>query len=241
MATFSDMATLLLTFFVLLLSFANMDIVEFRTMMGSVREAFGVQREMQGDFQARANTPVEITPGGSPANPAVLANSPTLSRLRSELERRGLSHLIEVEGTPRGVALRIRDTVLFESGSDRLRDDAAPLLVHIAEIVGDFDNELAIEGHTDDRPIRTPRFPSNWELSAARATAVLRRMSAAGIEPERMSIAGYAETRPLAPNETDDGRAGNRRVEFIFVRSPDDNDDREPSPSVPGQEPVAEG
>ncbi|HJL15028.1 MAG TPA: flagellar motor protein MotB [Sandaracinaceae bacterium LLY-WYZ-13_1] len=218
MATFSDMATLLLTFFVLLLSFANMDIVQFRTMMGSVREAFGVQHESPGDFQARADTPISVAPGGSPSNPSVLPNAPTMARLREELNERGLETVVEVEATERGVALRIRDAVLFGSGSADLLPEARPLLAQIAELSTEFTRELSIEGHTDDRPISTVRFPSNWELSAARATAVLRFLSETGEAPESMSIAGYADTRPVADNDSVEGRARNRRVEFVFVQ-----------------------
>jgi chemotaxis protein MotB len=217
MATFSDMATLLLTFFVLLLSFANMDVVQFRTMMGSVREAFGVQFESPGDFETRADSPVAIVEGGSPDRPSVLAQEATLRRIRQRLREEGLDGVIEVEATERGTALRIRDAVLFESGSDQLREEALPLLTRLAALSAEFTGELSIEGHTDDRPIHTARFPSNWELSAARATAVLRHLAEAEVAPPAMSIAGYADTRPVADNATAEGRSRNRRVEFIFV------------------------
>ena len=218
MSTFSDMATLLLTFFVLLLSFANMDVVEFRTMMGSVRDAFGVQHETPGDFMARANSPVTVAPGGSPANPSVLENSLAIDRLLHRLEEEGLETVVDVEATQRGLVLRIRDAVLFPSGSDQLLPAGLPVLTRIAAISTEFTQELAIEGHTDDRPISTARFPSNWELSAARALAVLRHLETTGLAPEAMSIAGYADTRPVGDNEGDEGRARNRRVEFVFVR-----------------------
>lgn len=224
MATFADMMSLLLTFFVLLLSFANMDVVEFRTMMGSVREAFGVQFESPGDFQTRSDTPVSVAPGGSPTDPSVLPQAPTLAlaaRVRERLRQQGLEQVVDVEVTDRGVALRVRDAVLFDVGSDHLKDESLPILTRIAELSTEFTQELAIEGHTDDRPIHTSRFPSNWELSAARATAVLRYLQTTGLHPEAMSIAGYAETRPIADNQTDDGRSQNRRVEFVFTRPPE--------------------
>jgi len=229
MATFSDMATLLLTFFVLLLSFANMDIVEFRTMMGSVRDAFGVQFESQGDFAARSDSPVTVAPGGSPAAPSVLENAPTIMQVREALEQHDIDGEVDAEPVPRGVALRIRDGVLFESGSDVLIPEARPLLQEIGTIAETFADEIAIEGHTDDRPIHTGRFPSNWELSAARSTAVLRQLSASGTLGEvQASIAGYAESRPVADNDTAAGRARNRRVEIILVTPPDDPDPTEP-------------
>lgn len=218
MGTFSDMATLLLTFFVLLLSFANMDVVQFRTMMGSVREAFGVQFEEPGDFQARSSSPVSLSMGGSPQNPSVLEQAPTIQRLRRRLQDEGLTGVVEVEGSPRGVTLRIRDGVLFGSGSAALIPDALSTLTHLGEISNEFTRELSIEGHTDDRPINTGRYPSNWELSASRATAVLRHLESVGGGAEQMSIAGYAATRPVAANDSDAGRSRNRRVEFVFIR-----------------------
>lgn len=223
MATFADMMSLLLTFFVLLLSFANMDVVQFRTMMGSVREAFGVQFETPGDFQGRANTPVAIHEGGSPSDPSVLPQSMALMQLQRRLREEGLQHVVEASEDSRGISLRIRDAVLFDSGSATLLPEALPVLTRIGEISTEFTHALAIEGHTDDRPISNVRFPSNWELSAARASAVLRHLERAGTGPDEMSIAGYADTRPVAGNDTNDGRAQNRRVEFIFARPADDD------------------
>lgn len=217
MSTFSDMATLLLTFFVLLLSFANMDVVEFRTMMGSVRDAFGVQHEHPGEFMARSNNPITIAAGGSPSNPSVLTQGQTLERIRTRLNSEGLGESVEVSDTERGIVMRIREAVLFGSGSATLVADGLPILERIASIAMEFARQIRIEGHTDDRPIATGRFPSNWELSAARATAVLRHLERTGTSAEAMSIAGYADTRPVAANEDDAGRAQNRRVEFVLV------------------------
>ncbi|MFK7988489.1 MAG: flagellar motor protein MotB [Sandaracinaceae bacterium] len=217
MSTFSDMATLLLTFFVLLLSFANMDVVEFRTMMGSVRDAFGVQHESPGEFMARSNSPISVAPGGSPSNPSILQQATTVERIRTRLNSEGLGESVEVSDTERGIVMRIREAVLFGSGSATLVADGLPILERIASIAMEFARQIRIEGHTDDRPIATGRFPSNWELSAARATAVLRHLERSGTAADAMSIAGYADTRPVAANTEGAGRAQNRRVEFVLV------------------------
>ena len=238
MATFADMMSLLLTFFVLLLSFANMDVVQFRTMMGSVREAFGVQFEEPGDFQARAATPVSVAEGGSPNNPSVMENSAALMRLQRRLREEGLSGVVEAEESERGISLRIREAVLFPSGSAQLLPEGLPVLSRIGQISGEFTQALAIEGHTDNRPISTTRFPSNWELSAARATAVLQHLARSEAAPESMSIAGYADTRPVASNDSAEGRARNRRVEFIFAREVPAADDADEEASA---EPEASG
>jgi len=232
MATFADMATLLMTFFVLMLSFANMDIVEFRTLMGSVRDAFGVQFEQPGDFQARANSPIWISEGGSPSSPSILENSPTIQRVRAALRDRDLDDVVEAEMDRRGVALRIRGAILFESGSDQLLQQGVDLLSELGELSREFVDEVAIEGHTDNRPISTSRFPSNWELSAARATAVLRHLDRGAPGEMVLSIAGYADTRPVADNDLVEGRSRNRRVELILIRPPA-RDAADPSAASP--------
>lgn len=217
MATFSDMATLLLTFFVLLLSFANMDAQQFREMLGSVRDAFGVQRESAGDFQARASSPISLTEGGSPARPSVLAEETGLARVRHRIRELGLEREVEAQLEVRGVVLRLRDGLLFESGSDAMLSEGRAVLERMSVLVRESPHDVAVEGHTDDRRIHTSRFPSNWELSAARATAVLRQLVSTGMPAARMQIAGYADTRPVADNATDEGRAANRRVEIVFL------------------------
>lgn len=238
MSTFSDMATLLLTFFVLLLSFANMDVVEFRTMMGSVRDAFGVQHEHPGEFMARSNSPITISPGGSPSDPSILPQSQTLERIRTRLNSEGLGESVEVSDSERGIVMRIREAVLFGSGSATLVADGMPILERIAAIAMEFARQIRIEGHTDDRPISTGRFPSNWELSAARATAVLRHLERTGTSADAMSIAGYADTRPVAANSDDQGRAQNRRVEFVLVDATGSPVRNEPMADEPNGEPA---
>lgn len=220
MATFSDLATLLLTFFVLLLSFAQMDVQEFREVLGSVREAFGVQFVTRGRFEAMSTTPVELN--REPTSPLAAMRhdeAAALHRMQQEIESRGLEESVEVLSTDRGIVIRIRDRVLFSTGSASLSQDALPVLARVAELANVFTEGITIEGHTDDRPIHTSRFPSNWELSAVRAASVLRfLLDETSIDPGRVSIAGYADRRPVSTDDDDEGRARNRRVEFIFER-----------------------
>ncbi len=220
MATFSDMATLLLTFFILLLSFANLDIENFRVALGSVKEAFGVQLKVNGDFEALSTSPVELSDKESQPEiqPAMSGASRQLEQVKRFIQMKGLHQKIEVVASPRGIVLRIKDVVLFDTGSDELRPGAEPILAAISELFASFDGQMVIEGHTDNVPINSFRFPSNWELSTARSTAVLRRLMrdrpehAAG----RLHVAGYADSRPLGANDTAEGRSRNRRVEFLF-------------------------
>ena len=220
MATFSDMATLLLTFFVLLLSFANMDIQNFKSALGSVKEAFGVQTETKGDHEARASSLMEWSddPPSAMVNTQESEANNEVQRLRQYIESHGMKNQIEVMGTESGIVLRVKDVALFDTGSDELTKASEPVLALVEDLFEKSRAVLSIEGHTDNIPIARTRFPSNWELSAARAAAVLRHFIAHQLDKARLSIAGYGELRPIAANDTDAGRNKNRRVEFVFKR-----------------------
>ncbi|MCG3203259.1 MAG: hypothetical protein NFCOHLIN_03200 [Gammaproteobacteria bacterium] len=110
------------------------------------------------------------------------------------------------------VEVEMKSQVLFDSGSARVKDEALPALREIATTLGRFENRLQVEGYTDNAPIRTPVFSSNWELSAARAASVVQLFSRTGVAPERMAAVGYGEFRPKASNDTPQGRQQNRRV-----------------------------
>ncbi len=222
MATFSDMATLLLTFFVLLLSFANMDIQNFKSALGSVKEAFGVQTETKGDHEARASSLMEWSddPPSAMVNDSDSSASTEVKRLREYIEQQGMKDQIEVLGTQSGIVLRVKDVALFDTGSDRLTEASKPVLDLVEGLFKKSRAVLSIEGHTDNIPISRTRFPSNWELSAARAAAVLRHYLTHSLDKKRLSLSGYGELRPIASNATLQGRNKNRRVEFVFKREP---------------------
>jgi chemotaxis protein MotB len=228
MATFSDMATLLLTFFVLLLSFANLDVENFRMALGSVKQALGVQMEADGSFEGLSSSPADpvIQISDSRSRSKKVRRDRDLATQVAMLQRfihgRGMGRQIEVEGTPRGIVLRIKELVLYRSGSDELTPESTEVLRLVGEVFDAFEGNLIIEGHTDNRPINSERFPSNWELSTARSTAVLRFfIREKHIDVRRVGIAGYGDSRPVAENGTKTGRAKNRRVDFLFETHPD--------------------
>jgi chemotaxis protein MotB len=140
----------------------------------------------------------------------------TITRRAEEL---GLAEALDFRREPRGLVVTIlSDRVLFAPGSAQVRPEGAEILRLVAEAVRGVPNPLSVEGHTDDRPITTASFPSNWELSTARATTVLQELVASGaVASEHVSAAGYADQRPLADNATADGRARNRRVELVVL------------------------
>jgi chemotaxis protein MotB len=123
-----------------------------------------------------------------------------------------------VDATPgrEGLTLRIADNLLFASGQAELMYEGMMLISRLTGILNDFGGDVSVEGHTDNIPINTARFPSNWELSSARAISVVRFLEQEGIASTRMRAIGYAETRPLQPNDTAQNRAANRRVELIL-------------------------
>jgi chemotaxis protein MotB len=214
LTSFSDMVLLLLCFFVLLLSFARTDAGVFQSALGSVRQALGTPPNASQDLQAPS--PAQQAQAAAEQEQARTVRARIVQQVEQFLSERGLSAQVEVAPDERGVILRTRDQILFDSGAAQLKSEGLPVLAAVADLARRFHGQLAIEGHTDDRPIMTDLFPSNWELSGARSAAVLRHLLGEGIAAGRVHVAGYADRRPIASNETEDGRARNRRVEFVF-------------------------
>jgi chemotaxis protein MotB len=226
MATFADLSTLLLTFFVLLLTFANLDLKKFYDMLGSVQKAFGVEVRQRGEYQpvkpkvvVRTRTVFRpsriVTPSQQSIQSAEMAR-----QIKKLVEASGLGRAVEITSGSRGVRMRVKGHLLFEPGQAEIKRSAARLLNSVAAVMRKYKFYLTVEGHTDNQPIRTARFPSNWELSAARAAAVLRYLVKKGVPAARVSAVGYADNYPIASNATEAGRRKNRRVEFVFTREP---------------------
>ncbi len=221
MATFADMMTLLLCFFILLLSFATMDIVKFRDAMGSVQEALGVQFEHDGQFEAVASSPLQTDPYEEA--PEIGEDRALLEELNSAIEEEGLESEVSAAIDGRGVIVRINGQVLYPRGDAALKEASTAILSRIAGLAKGTSHRLMIEGHTDDLPIRTARYPSNWELSTARAIAAMRFFVEQNVDAGRVGVAGYADLRPIQPNDSEANRGANRRVEFVFIRQTDDD------------------
>ena len=242
MNTFADMMSLLLTFFVLLLSFANMDIQKFKDAMSSVQGALvggptamlEVPKTTIVDMGTTANTSVIETQQEVQENPATAQDEPleaatqivsgsqdieALATIDQMLAEEGIRQMAETEATSHGIVIRVKGQLFFDAGSAELRERSHPVLNEIGAVMQAFPYNVSIEGHTDDVPIHTAQFPSNWELSTARAISVMRYLrEQRGLPADRMGVAGYADTRPLAPNDSPEHRAANRRVEFVFSR-----------------------
>lgn len=236
MATFGDLMSLLLTFFVLLLSFANMDVVKFRDMLGSVQNALGTPVPVPGPYEVRSTNAVELSEDTSSPFldvfemdnnqlptirpiPVAATDSQMLVDIQRVISEQGLQKIVEAEAGKRGITLRVKGQLLFDAGSADMRPEAFVFLDEIAKLTRESDYRVSIEGHTDDVPIATAQFPSNWHLSAWRAIATLRYfVDVGGVEASKLSCAGYAHMRPLVPNDSAENRAVNRRVEFVYYR-----------------------
>ncbi len=218
--TFADLSTLLFAFFVLLLSFANMDVIKFREMLGSVQSAFGVSKKTHGEYQptmqgegSQMGSTETMTEGEYQQMSHEMED-----KLKEVIQKTGMEQNAEVISGPLGVTVRVKGMTFFAPGSAQIKRSGAPFLNGIAVLMSKFPFQLVIEGHTDNVPIKTRQFPSNWELSAYRATVVLRYLLFKKIDPHRLMAVGYASTHPIATNDTAEGRAANRRVEFVFKK-----------------------
>ena len=218
-ATFSDLCTLLLTFFVLLLSFSTMDIIKFKQMMGSMEKAFGYQTQSPGEFEAKATTPVTIQL--SDQENKMLDYMEIGDKIKKSVEEEGLDKDVEIEVNKEGVLMRLKGDITYPPGKATINKKVLPLLDKVAKILKEHpDYNLKVMGHTDNIPIKSPKYDSNWELSAARAISVIEYLiKKYHINPKRLEAIGYADTRPLVPNTTPENRAKNRRVEFLFYKA----------------------
>ena len=243
--TFADLMTLLMCFFVLLLSFSEMDVAKFKQLSGSMKEAFGVQSEIDVRTIPKGTSVVaqEFSPG-KPEPTAVNqvrqftidSNKNTLDALSRELKeiketreharrlRLALkeeidkgSVSIKTEGMK--IIIHIMEKASFDSGYADLKPEFLPVVGKIADLIDNNSGEVTVSGHTDNVPIRNERFRSNWDLSSTRAVSVAHELlGRASIDTDRVMVTGHADTRPRADNESSENRAKNRRVDISIVR-----------------------
>lgn len=214
LATFGDLMSLLLTFFVLLLSFSTMSVTSFQHAMGALQGALGVlSGEPQLSLPIRQSMPK--TEGN--LSQAEMMNKAG-SKLEHAIEEAGLQGDVHLEESTSGIIIRISDKLFFETADANVLESATVVLDAVGRAIQQMPNHVNIQGHTDNRIINTPRFASNWELSGMRALSVGQYfINNWDISPDRLSITGYSEYRPLAPNDTDLNMGKNRRVE-IHIR-----------------------
>jgi len=223
MMTYGDLVTQLLCFFILLMSVSVVSSMKFRKVAVSLHEALsgtGVLPAWQTDVDD-----MQIPdPGNLPRNREEELNYERMLDLKSQFDKQikkhGMSEYVETEIRTEGLILILKQKeppVFFGTADARVKEEAYLILDQIGHLIANLPNDIRIEGHTDNRPISTPQFPSNWELSITRAINVLRHLHSMGISPDRLSAAGYGSYKPIASNETDLGMSKNRRVEIAIL------------------------
>ena len=221
--TYADLITLLLAFFIMMYTFSKSDAEKYREVTGHLRTIFtgGTDLVLQG---GQAGASLLEDPLRAP-----LSGGEVKGMLEEQVRKvRGkdfFKNSVSVIKDERGVVIRVLDRALFDIGKSDLKEGAKEALDRIAPVIKAVDNAVRVEGHTDDTPIATAEFRSNWELSARRATEVVRYfIENHKIGPQRLSAVGYSEYHPLAPNDTPANRSRNRRIEIIVVRSLSDEE-----------------
>lgn len=233
LVSYADFITLLMAFFVVMYSISSVNDGKYRILSDTLSEAFRTPErsldpiqvgDMARAFDQNDSSIIELASGGGTSTEGNLAG-PTeqLQEIQSSMEElfRDLiqDDLISVNGNELWVEIEMKSGLLFSSGSAIPSADAEIILDEVANIVRDYPNPVHVEGFTDNVPIRTEAFPSNWELSAARSAAIVRLMSDGGVAPERMAAVGYGEFQPVASNDDENGRSQNRRVVLVISRN----------------------
>lgn len=236
LVSYADFITLLFAFFVVMYAISSVNEGKYRVLSNSLVNA----------FKNTTGQPIAVIQGAPVLPPKPIAKPDRLQDAKkadeAKVERRskmknvaneimdalqplvaqGKVRLLE---TSRGVTIEINDSILFPAGQAKLQVASINAMLAIAQVLSSSDFPITIEGHTDNVPISTPQFPSNWELSAMRATTVLRLFNEGGVSAERLTAIGYGETRPIETNTTLEGRARNRRVSILI----DSNRPEEPT------------
>jgi flagellar motor protein MotB len=220
---------------------------EFWIEVGEKQAGPGLnEAEMRVDHQPLAGQPIPMTSGASPlssprqitqrAAAAAQALKQVGDQLQDAMSDLIKSDMVVVRRNEFWIEVEIKTDILFPSAGALLATNAVGIMERLAKVLAPFNNLIRVEGHTDNRPINTVAFYSNWELSAARAASVVRVLASHGVAPERLAVIGYGETRPRAPNTTAEGRDQNRRVVMVIL-STDVKPDQSQQAPASGQSP----
>ncbi len=254
--TFADLMSLLMCYFVLLLAFSEMDVQKFKTLSGSMKQAFGVQRVVKADEIPKGTSIVanEFSPGipqptpfkivqqetsddtkdnlqfnegsdGESKNIAQQMYQAAIESIREEAEKlvEDLKEeietgMLEVEWSETEITVRLKEKSTFNSGEAKLKSSSFQIIDRVSKSLNKIDGNIIVAGHSDNVPINTYQYRSNWELSAARAANVVHHLTKKNrVDQNRVQMRAHAETKPLVPNDTWENRARNRRVEIIIV------------------------
>ena len=223
LVSYADFTTLLLAFFMALYTVSDVNEAKLATAASSLRAAFDMPGSQDPgprtkDPAPRSQEKLEPAAVGGPASSD---QGDQLARVRERIEKELAGAItagqLEIGADDRGLVLSLPESATFPVASADVTSDAQAVIDRVATTLEPLDVSVRIEGHTDDTPIRTVRYSSNWELSTARASAVVARFIEQRVDPRRLSAAGYGEFHPRASNATADGRASNRRVDVVVI------------------------
>lgn len=226
LVSYADFITLLFAFFVVMYAISSVNEGKYKVLSNALVNAFSNQTAQPG------GQPIAVIQGAPPVAARPVAKVDKVPDTRKDEQRRRMKNIadeimavlqplvaqgkVRLLETSRGVTIEINDSVLFQPGQARLEPESISAMRAIAAVLANSDFPIIVEGHTDNIPISTAQFPSNWELSAMRATTVLRLFNDGGVGAERLTAIGYGETRPIESNTVAEGRARNRRVSILI-------------------------
>jgi chemotaxis protein MotB len=215
--SYADMVTLLFALFVVLFATSDANPQKLQSVHNSIEQAFSI-----GVLQGSNGSSAVLNQGGGITPSISEIKSNNLAALEATLggfaKSNNLEGKIQIRSDADSITISLADNLLFDSGSADLRPGSQDVLAQVALALKGLPNEMRIEGHTDNVPVNSPDFPTNWELSAARASRVLRFMrEQGGLTANDLFLAGYAETHPIADNSTPEGRALNRRADIVIL------------------------
>jgi chemotaxis protein MotB len=219
LVTYADLMTLLLVFFIIMYAISSINLIKFRSALASIQFSSGQTNSGIGLLEIVK--PEQLDKKVSLADLTGLKSreKEMLGDIDDLIQKKQLGKHIIAKISEGKIYIQIRGKVLFDSGAAQLNDDAKPILDKIVGIIQDYEEfNVNIKGHTDNTPISTAQFASNWELSAIRATTVLKYLIDGEVSPMRLTATGYGDLLPLVTNNSAENRATNRRVEFVLER-----------------------
>lgn len=229
LVSYADFITLLFAFFVVMYSVSSVNEGKFRVLSESLVSSFTNNKPVEElslvNLPIQKSKQIQVTEEQKPTD-----NIRSYLKVANAITAAKVPQGVKITSTERGLNIRINDEALFSSGSARMNPQIQEFIDLIASLVKDLPNLIAVEGHTDNQPIHSTAFPSNWDLSTSRANSLIRYLTEHHqLAANRFSSTGYAGTRPVESNDTPDGQAANRRVELIVLR----DTSSENSPSHP--------
>lgn len=219
MDTYADTITLLLTFFILLYSFSTTDNEKLKLIAAALKgEITGIPMKLE-------NTPdisnEDIEQGIGEKSPYEVL----VEQVQDIIDKNGLTDSVKIREEDAGVVLQLSESILFDLGKADLKPESTQILDIISGLIPSISNEIMVQGHTDNIPISSARYESNWELSTARAVSVVKYfIESKGLDPTRLSATGYGEYQPLVDNTTPENRAINRRVDILIVQQKENDE-----------------